>query len=83
MERCTRTPLPPQLPSWLPALPTHSLQDGHGQVRRVSERRAGAKLANIFSKEFVVETADSSEGKRFKQVGTHEGRSWPMAHMVV
>ena len=28
---------------------------------------AGAKLANIFSSEFVVETADSSSGKRFKQ----------------
>ena len=28
---------------------------------------AGAKLANIFSSEFVVETADSASGKRFKQ----------------
>ena len=28
---------------------------------------AGAKLANIFSTEFVVETADSNEGKRYKQ----------------
>lgn len=28
----------------------------------------GAKLANIFSREFVVETSDSSEGKKFKQV---------------
>ena len=28
----------------------------------------GAKLANIFSDEFVVETADSSTGKKFKQV---------------
>ena len=28
----------------------------------------GAKLANIFSSEFTVETADSSEGKRYKQV---------------
>ena len=27
----------------------------------------GAKLANIFSSEFVVETADSASGKRFKQ----------------
>ena len=27
----------------------------------------GAKLANIFSKEFTVETADSNEGKRYKQ----------------
>lgn len=28
----------------------------------------GAKLANIFSTEFVVETADSSQNKRYKQV---------------
>jgi len=28
----------------------------------------GAKLANIFSTEFVVETADSASGKKFKQV---------------
>jgi len=28
----------------------------------------GAKLANIFSTEFVVETADSSTGQKFKQV---------------
>ena len=28
----------------------------------------GAKLANIFSTEFIVETADSSRGLRFKQV---------------
>ncbi len=28
---------------------------------------AGAKLANIFSREFVVETADSASGKRYKQ----------------
>lgn len=30
---------------------------------------AGAKLANIFSSEFIVETADSNEGKKYKQVG--------------
>ena len=28
----------------------------------------GAKLANIFSSEFIVETADSSSGQKFKQV---------------
>lgn len=28
----------------------------------------GAKLTNIFSKEFIVETADESNGKIFKQV---------------
>ena len=28
----------------------------------------GAKLANIFSSEFIVETADEAEGKVFKQV---------------
>jgi len=28
----------------------------------------GAKLANIFSSEFIVETADSNEGKKYKQV---------------
>lgn len=28
----------------------------------------GAKLANIFSTEFIVETADASTGKKFKQV---------------
>lgn len=27
----------------------------------------GAKLANIFSTEFIVETADSKEGKKYKQ----------------
>jgi len=27
----------------------------------------GAKLANIFSKEFIIETSDQSNGKRFKQ----------------
>ena len=27
----------------------------------------GAKLANIFSKEFTVETSDSSVGKKYKQ----------------
>lgn len=27
----------------------------------------GAKLANIFSREFIVETSDSAEGKKFKQ----------------
>ncbi|KAJ3363539.1 DNA topoisomerase 2 [Kappamyces sp. JEL0680] len=30
--------------------------------------RYGAKLCNIFSTEFTVETADSASGKRFKQV---------------
>ena len=29
----------------------------------------GAKLANIFSKHFVVETLDSRRGRRYKQVG--------------
>lgn len=29
----------------------------------------GAKLCNIFSTEFIIETADSSSGKRYKQVG--------------
>jgi DNA topoisomerase-2 len=28
----------------------------------------GAKLANIFSSEFIVETADSASGQKFKQV---------------
>ena len=28
----------------------------------------GAKLANIFSSEFTIETADSNEGKKYKQV---------------
>ena len=28
----------------------------------------GAKLCNIFSTEFIVETADSKSGKKFKQV---------------
>lgn len=28
----------------------------------------GAKLANIFSKEFVVETCDGKRGRRFRQV---------------
>jgi len=28
----------------------------------------GAKLCNIFSTEFVVETVDGSKGKKFKQV---------------
>lgn len=28
----------------------------------------GAKLANIFSKEFVVECVDANEGMKFKQV---------------
>ena len=30
----------------------------------------GAKLANIFSTQFTVETADSSVGLKFKQVFT-------------
>jgi DNA topoisomerase-2 len=30
----------------------------------------GAKLTNIFSKKFIVETADSSHGKKFKQTYT-------------
>jgi DNA topoisomerase-2 len=29
----------------------------------------GAKLANIFSTQFIIETADSVTGKKFKQVG--------------
>lgn len=33
--------------------------------------RYGAKLCNIFSKVFTVETADSASGKRFKQVCAH------------
>lgn len=28
----------------------------------------GAKLANIFSTEFIVETADAGAGKRYRQV---------------
>jgi DNA topoisomerase II len=28
----------------------------------------GAKLCNIFSKKFIVETGDSSSGKKYKQV---------------
>ena len=35
----------------------------------------GAKLANIFSTEFVVETADSSNGKRFKQTYRPHGQT--------
>jgi DNA topoisomerase-2 len=31
----------------------------------------GAKLCNIFSKKFVVETADKVSGKKFKQVRQH------------
>jgi DNA topoisomerase-2 len=29
----------------------------------------GAKLCNIFSTEFVIETGDSEKGKKYKQVG--------------
>lgn len=28
----------------------------------------GAKLCNIFSREFIVETADATSGRKFKQV---------------
>ena len=44
----------------------------------------GAKLCNIFSTEFVVETADSNEGKKFKQARSRPAPapvpSPPLAH---
>ena len=31
----------------------------------------GAKLANIFSKKFIVETVDSEQSKKYKQIWTN------------
>ena len=39
----------------------------------------GAKLTNIFSSEFIVETVDSEQGKKFKQVRSKHARRRPMA----
>ena len=37
----------------------------------------GAKLCNIFSRQFVVETADKTSGKKFKQVShSHVGMTF-------
>lgn len=64
--RLTRKPAPRHL------LLTTRSRTLHLRMRRAApahRRRccAGAKLANIFSKEFVVETIDSSESKKYKQ----------------
>lgn len=38
----------------------------------------GAKLANIYSNEFIVETCDGAgSGRRYKQVRLVEGCLWP------
>lgn len=35
----------------------------------------GAKLANIFSTEFVIETCDGKRQRQYKQVGSRFGRT--------
>lgn len=62
--RCAVTPPPARA---LPACACNSAVAATVSPATVWAVCAGAKLANIFSTEFVVETADSSNGKRFKQ----------------
>jgi DNA topoisomerase-2 len=47
-------------------------------VKKVTGGRngLGAKLANIFSKEFTVETVDSNNGKIFKQTWRNNLSTW-------
>lgn len=43
-------------------------RNGLGRMKLFGSSPTGAKLANIFSTEFIVETASSEYGKKFNQV---------------
>ena len=78
-RRRPRLPLPSP-PSVLPGHLLTSSNYNDNQKKVTGGRNGyGAKLTNIFSSEFIVETVDSEQGKKFKQVRLERARRRPMA----